>query len=275
MTLNSNIRTIFGHNVTQGTYGIEVEVEGDNLPPQVNGFDRTADGSLRGESAEFVFKGPASKSLAIKRINALYKAYADRGTVLRNSYRCSVHVHMNVQEFSMSRVATLFILYAMFEEYLVRYCGPHREGNMFCLRLKDAEEPVDTFLSCLARKRFDGLNSDRLRYAAINLAALGKYGSLEFRAMRGPDTAQEIIDWVNLLDCLRVASGRFTSPVDLVEHISLLGSHALAEEVFGDLLGTLPLDGDWGEVIFENMRMVQDIAYIPRYPVAEVQADAA
>lgn len=264
--LTETVRSIYGFNKTLGTYGVEVEVEGDNLPAASVGFIKEHDGSLRGESAEYVFKGPVSKKGAVNRINNLYKAYEETGTKVRNSYRCSVHVHMNVQEFTMTQVANLFVLYATFEEYLVKYCGEHREGNLFCLRLSDAEYTVQTFIKGLVKGRYDLFQSDNLRYAAINIAALAKYGSMEFRAMRGTDSAKDIIDWINLLDCLHVAARKFKNPLEIVEQASLRGCDVLADDIFGDLLELLPLEGNWADVMFENIRMVQDVAYQPTYP---------
>lgn len=256
---------VFPVDATDGTFGIEIEVEGNNLPDSAPGFQKEHDGSLRGESAEFVFRGPVDKKATIKRIRGLYSKYKQVGTTLNNSYRCSVHVHINVQQFTMTQVANMFTIYALFEEYLVKYCGEHREGNLFCLRVSDAEYTCQAFLRALETQSYGDLRSDRLRYSAINLAALGKYGSLEFRAMRGSNDVQDIINWVELLDCVRTAALQYDSPRDIIEGMSGIGCAQLAEDIFGDLLGVLPLEGDWEHVIMQNMRMIQQIAYIPDY----------
>jgi hypothetical protein len=266
MALSDKVIDVFGNTKTTGTFGVEVEVEGVNLPARVDGFHRLRDGSLRGESAEYVFKGPAVKSLAVSRLRRLYNRYEREGSVINNSYRCSVHVHVNVQDFTLTQVANMFVLYAMFEEYLVKYCGEHREGNLFCLRLQDAEYTVDQFTNALVEEHWRLLSSDTLRYSAINVTSLRKFGSLEFRSMRGSNDVEDIVNWVNLLDKLRVAALRYTTPVQIVEQVSGQGPEEFAQEVFGDLLQVLPLEGDWAGVIFENLRMAQDIAYLPTYP---------
>ena len=264
-----NVRNKFDLHSTKGTYGVEVEVEGDGLPDRVDGFNKEADGSLRGESAEFVFAGPCGLKPAMNRIDNLFQAYKLNWTNLRNSYRCSVHVHANVQDFTIPQVANFVTLYAIFETYLVKYCGEHREGNLFCLRLEDAEFTIRRFLDALCENSFRHLASDNLRYSAINLKALLTYGSIEFRAMRGPDTADEIKDWVKLIDCLRTAAQEYNNPVEIVEQLSGQGPEAFAEQVFGKLLEKLPVDDNWRDVVLSNVRMVQDLAYIPDYGVYE------
>jgi len=265
MLFNDKVLDLFDLETAVGDYGVEVEVEGDDLPHHVPGFIREEDGSLRGESAEYVFDGPVSKPSAIRRLKVLEDCYKLNNSVIKNSYRCSVHVHMNVQQFNMAQVANLFVLYATFEEYLVKYCGSHREGNLFCLRLADAEFTVQAFIKALKSREVEQLSSDNLRYSAINLAALGKYGSMEFRAMGGTDDINDVINWIELLDCLKRAALRYATPVEILEQTSKLGSRQLAESVFGELLDLLPLEGNWEDVMFENMRMIQDIAYQPTY----------
>ena len=72
-----------------------------------------------------------------------------------------------------------------------------------------------------------------MRYAALNLTSLLTYGSLEFRSMRTPTTAQPIIDWVNTLHTLMVNSKEYEDPVKLLSAMSANGER----EVVSTLLG--------------------------------------
>lgn len=54
-----NVIDFYGNKPQEGSYGIEIEVEGVNLPAVANNvWTTTHDGSLRGESAEYVLKKP-------------------------------------------------------------------------------------------------------------------------------------------------------------------------------------------------------------------------
>jgi hypothetical protein len=71
------VRDIFALDKTEGLIGLEIEVEANNLPDRVPGFHREYDGSLRGESAEFVFRGPVGRKEAEDRVQELVKMAKD------------------------------------------------------------------------------------------------------------------------------------------------------------------------------------------------------
>ena len=258
----AKIREIFKRPVTEGEIGIEIEAEGIHLPRAVKGFNRVADGSLRGSSCEYVFASPRSRDDFMDSLDELGKAYHSAGTVLFETYRTSSHVHINMQEESMTTVYNMLMLYMMFEEYLVKYCGEYREGNLFCLRIRDAEASFhEIILAAQNQSWARAFRTDDLRYGAVNVKALSTYGSLEFRAMRGTKDLSCIVVWVKLLLALKDAAKRYENPIEIIHDISMEGSRGLAEKVFGDLLPELPLAGDWDKVVFQNMRELQDLAY--------------
>src|SRR5690606_7279420 len=98
-----NVRYLFGLPPTEGMFGIEIEVEGARFPI-VPAWEKKTDGSLRGESAEYVLSHPLDKEPAVEALNALAKAFAENKTVRNYSYRTSVHVHVNVQNFKRNRL---------------------------------------------------------------------------------------------------------------------------------------------------------------------------
>ena len=188
----------------KGDIGIEVEVEGENLSIVDQGYWRTeADGSLRGrypgQSAEYVLAEPVLVSKVKPALKQLIKAQA--AAKLNFSFRTSVHVHVNVQELSHIQLINIIYTYLLLEEPLINFCGRERKGNRFCLRLQDAEGFMEYFKFLIQNrlKDFHMLNENSMRYSAINLAALRKYGSLEFRAMRGNLELKTLTDWVSAL----------------------------------------------------------------------------
>jgi hypothetical protein len=125
-------------------------------------------------------------------------------STLRFSFRTSVHVHVNVQELEYNQLLNMIYTYFLIEEPLMTFCGKERKGNRFCLRLQDAEGILDTLVPLFRHKDYLGdIQEEKIRYSALNLAALNKFGSLEFRAMKGNLDVPKISTWMQALFNLR------------------------------------------------------------------------
>ena len=138
-----------GHAVA-GEIGIEIEMEGQMLPHiGSNTWRSEADGSLRGESIEYVLKKPVAREQVAKVLTQLQDMLAKDGAVLEPSNRCGVHVHVNAQQYTFLQVMNIVVLYLMFEDILTKFCGQHREGNYFCLRARDAGRFVEQLIATM------------------------------------------------------------------------------------------------------------------------------
>src|SRR3546814_18812942 len=94
---------------------------------------------------------------------------------------------------TMTQLYSFMTVYLILENVLVGWCGHSRCGNLFCLRASDAEWLLTSIRAAAEGRTFKhSLHSDNLRYASMNVKALGDYGSLEFRAMRGTRE----MDWI-------------------------------------------------------------------------------
>lgn len=246
----------------QGDVGIEIEAEGHNLPHTGEYWNVTHDGSLRGESLEYVLKRPMSLPEARKALDYLSLKYEQNEATVNDSDRCGVHVHVNCQELNIVQLYNFFVLYLVLEDLLVKFCGDSREGNLFCLRAKDAEYLLYTLSSALEDKEFRArFSSDDLRYASMNVKSLPTYGSLEFRAMRGTKDMDLIYKWADLLVGLREKAKTIDSPIDIVMGLSMGGAEAFLTEHLGEhaeyFLGIKDLD----ILLMEGVRRAQEIAY--------------
>ena len=215
---------IIGFQRKKGNFGIEIEVEGENMVPLLNSeyWNVENDGSLRGAfpagSSEYVLKGP----LDINKCELALQELSDhlRKFKLNFSFRTSVHVHLNVQDLTEKQLLALIYTYYLLEEPLVNYCGKERKGNRFCLRLQDAEGILD-FVQELARegvKSIFGIPQDKLRYAGLNLASIAKYGSLEFRSMKGNIDVNYIMNWLRAIQKLEKFALKIGDAVDVYNH---------------------------------------------------------
>lgn len=204
-----NIREIFGLNKTSGLFGVEVEVEGRGLKfldHNVDGPWKTeADGSLRGGfpegCCEYVLHKPIPFGRVKPALEFLGKAL-DEAKEVNFSFRTSVHVHYNVQEYSAVQVMNMIYTYILIEGAMMNFCGEERINNRFCLRVRDAEG----IIPILQQGFGDGLQSFRLvnenaaRYSALNICSLMKYGSLEFRGMHGTSDINKLMTWITAIN---------------------------------------------------------------------------
>lgn len=258
------IQDCYGLYKADGEVGIEVEMEGQGLADyRAPDWRFHNDGSLRGDSAEFVLHGPCQRN----RVGVLLRQLRDglKDAKLDPSDRCGVHVHLNMQQLTVKQVYSISILYLVMEELLVHWCGDSREGNLFCLRAVDAEAIIEGLYkvgqSLNENLAFEAVGGNMYRYASINFGALSKFGSLEFRAMQTPKQLGRIETWVKLLLCIKDMGQRYADPKDIVESASAMGYTPFVRQVFGDMTELLECRG-MDKMIEDGLRRVQDCAYV-------------
>lgn len=245
-----------------GEVGIEVEIEGNRLPGEVGRYWRvTGDGSLRGNGREYVLSRPINRSNVQEALETLHDTFRANDSKLSPSDRCGVHVHINCQPMEFDQTMAFITLYLALEDLLVAYCGEDREGNLFCLRAKDAEALLAALISCVRAQHFQPVQSDAYRYASINLTALSKYGSLEFRSMRTPEDVREIATWVELLLRVKDSALSFKNATAVIESMSMSGAERFLAEVMGPQAELIEAPGQ-DALLMNGIRRVQDLAYV-------------
>lgn len=263
-----NVGVVMNKKNTPGLVGLEIEVEGTKLPKQNAPLPWVyhPDGSLRGaDNAEYVLNKPIEFEAVPKALEVLWDKFRECGSTLDDSNRTSVHVHLNCQSFFFNRLTTLMGMYFTFEEILTEWCGEHRVGNLFCLRAKDAPAIVSQIKKFI---RTDGKTPihDHHHYAGLNANALGKFGSLEFRSLRGCSDQQTIVDWVSILERMYRLSADFTDPRDFCTMLSSDGPLEMFSNVLGEMAPKVRKDIQMGdqeirESMYEGIRMAQDLCY--------------
>lgn len=224
----------------EGDFGIEIEAEGENMREVRNEFWKTeADGSLRGaypeSCAEFVLKKPIPHDKVGDAVQSLIDSQP--GATFEFSFRTSVHIHVNVQPLQYEQLLNMMYTYLLLEEPLTTYCGRERKGNRFCLRLADAEGMMDTLGQLFngTGKEIGYIEGDAIRYSAMNIAALPKYGSLEFRAMRGNMDKEVITTWCKALYAIREYAKGKNNPMEIYEEFRKDPPSVFLKNVLGDV----------------------------------------
>lgn len=246
---------------TDGDVGIEIEVEGERLPKLQKYWKNEHDGSLRGpENIEYVLERPMTLKDARVALKYLSVQYNQHDSDVHDSVRAGTHVHVNVQKLNIVELYNFMTIYLILEEVLVKGCGPTREGNLFCLRAGDADYLLNQLQYAAGHKDFRALYSDQLRYSSMNVKALGTYGSLEFRAMRGTRDLDAIYNWASLLVGLREFAKTFQNPEKIIEGFSEGQARGFLQEALGEQAEKYMYEG-FERMLCDGMRRAQDVAY--------------
>lgn len=248
----------------EGLYGLEIEVEGKKLPSALNPtFWRVEkDDSLKTEEAwEYVTPKPFSLKGIKDALEYLQLVYQMNGSLVDESVRAGVHVHVNVQDWNFKQMMTFIFAYWTIEDPLLAYCGENRSGNLFTLRIRDGELPPYLLLKAINERNLEILSNDIIRYSSLNLCALGKYGSLEFRGMRGTGNLKSIYEWVEIINDLRNSSINFDDPVQIASFLSGDGELALFEALLPNTHHLFNHIKNKEQMIRDSIRRVQMLAF--------------
>ena len=254
-------------NVMGNRYGVEIEMEGDYLPNiEANAlWIKTRDGSLRGNSCEYVLKQPSYLPVVEKAIKSIIKLLEKYGR-LNISDRCGIHIHTNVQNLRINELFNMLVLYFISEEVLIEKVSADRKGNLFCLSASQAEGLVD-WLSRIAEQEGKGLahmGQNELKYAALNVSSIPKFGTLEFRAVSTPKKITDLMKVMPLLEffnILKAHARQYNHPEQIIIEFSNTGVKNFMAKHYHFLLDSDLSEQELVDRLMNGMRIAQDIAY--------------
>lgn len=260
---NKDIAAIMGFDPLVEGIGIEIEMEtlSNKEFPTVDGWRRTHDGSLRGNSVEYVFSSPASHTEYKTLLGKLRKKLSDKDIQIEDSIRAGVHVHVNVRDLTFEEMINFILTYWCIEIPLMKFCGESRVSNLFCLRLVDAEG-VAGIISEVVRnpkRNLNLLNSDSLRYSGCNVRSLYQYGTIEFRGMKTYPDLSRIEEFTDTLIKFKEYT-RGKSRRDILYDISFFGAEEWARRVLEDKFELISYEGI-GKDIMRSVRICQQFVY--------------
>lgn len=175
--------------------GIEVEVEHvrdlEGHPNKV--WTITTDGSLRNNGHEFITR-PIQACSAPVVLQYLMGTYLPQDSCF--SPRTSVHVHLNMQDFTKAQVFDYTMLYTVFEKLFYRFAGRGRMKNIYCVPL------IDSALGGRLLEKNIG-EETWSKYTGLNLLPLTNYGTIEWRHMHGTRDVGKLCVWINLITSLK------------------------------------------------------------------------
>lgn len=242
--------------------GIEIETEGKRLPEVVNKFWRSdVDNSLRGESWEYVLRAPVHKDKIDEVLTDLKSQWERAESVVKDSPNAGVHVHINVSDLTVTELFNFLSLYLVLEEILIDKCGPDRIGNLFCLRSSDAEYLLLMLQKSIQNTDLDILHTDELRYAAVNVKALGDYGSIEFRAWPSNGDLDGVAWWAKCLSHLKQVARDTDNPSQVVADISLQTPRVFFNSIMKEYAEGIEWKEAYNKAMMDGVRRVQQFAF--------------
>ena len=234
---NNKVVDLLNLKDTKGDVGIEIEMELQKSNADPTKFQDSwrleDDGSLKVNGVEFVLKKPVKFEDVPPLIDNLKYNLDASDMKIRPSIRAGIHIHVNMQQSTMKQVYSMICAYYPMESALTRFCGNGREGNLFCLRARDASGVVQTLETSLEQNDLMYLNTDNLRYAALNIRSLFNYGTLEFRALATTPELDLIVDWCRMLQKLKEYSHKLKNNWEPLHSISGDGPRKWMQDVFG------------------------------------------
>ena len=220
-------------------FGIEMELEAppSNANPLTVYRDSVSlssplvsavnDGSLR-NGIELVFSRPLMGEQALNAIDHMYRAREELGLV--GSIRTSTHVHVNFSEYddTLDTLRSTVLAYLLIERAMAVTAGPHREHNTYCPPTYVQSPSTERCFHLLAtsgnqRDSLDyirELSGDNNRYSAMNIGALYRHGTIEFRQL-GTVPKEQLLLWINMLLALKLCGRTYSGQQLLSEATSL------------------------------------------------------
>ncbi len=258
------LNIIKGLNKTDGDIGVEIEVEGKNLPEArfTKNWRRERDGSLRGEeSGEYVLKAPLSLPKLKESLEELDELFTLNGTIMDNSFRAGIHIHVNCQDLTAIQLFNFITLFFILEEPIVNMFDKSRVGNHFCLRAKDAGFLPQHLWDVAYEGDFNKLNTEEIRYSAMNITSIFKYGSVEFRMPESTRDFNKIYEWAEMFYMMKEKAKEYKDPQAVIYSFSFEGVGTFVNNVLGKYSKQVFSQKGWDKMIKSGIRIAQDIAF--------------
>lgn len=253
----------------QGSFGVEIEMELNNFldTPAVDelyqsGWNVCNDGSLRGPSCELVMRTPKSLTETHNMVSDVSHILNRHDLHITPSIRAGVHIHMNMQRSTIGEMFKFLLAYYPLETVLLRQCGFGRQGNLFCLRGRDAEYVFEALENAVEGENLYDLRTDSLRYSAMNIQSLFKFGSVEFRALATTPSLDNITKWCSIMQKLKDYSSKTATSWDVIGNISGDGPENYVRNVLGEDLASEFIYDGMAEDIMKDVRNVQRLAFL-------------
>lgn len=224
-----------------GTFGLEIETEAPSSYKikEYSFWDVKNDGSLRDFGKEYVLKVPLRFGEELDAALNEFKTKTAGIPFHQNSISTSVHIHVNVLPETWRTLANFLTIYTLTENILIEYSGEFRRNNLFCLPIRSVpyvQQLINTIFENVEKKNYKfsrKLEQEYIKYAALNLGTLYRFGSIEIRSFRGTTDINLIRNWVEIQNNILEFSRQDITPQIIMDSFRDQKS-ALLKDIFKD-----------------------------------------
>jgi len=248
---------------------LEVEVENFRQAPRQKDIRDSLrdfwtvedDGSLRNNGAELV-SGPQYGRDLLAALSVLEQALPQNVVW---SLRTSVHVHLDVREWTTDQLLSMIYMYIVLEYVLFEF-SPHRRNNQYCVPwFCSGANDIAGVLHILRQRQSAVALKEALsalyRYSALNLKAVHKFATVEFRHMHGTNNAMELVSWINILMGL-IKAGDNPSQFILAQLKTQESAIVLLRYIYGPYYKLLEETEDYSYNINQGLKSLQNILFM-------------
>lgn len=228
---------------------------------EISWYEHKNDGSLRDNGIEFVLREPMFGEDIFDAVTGMCN-FARRKRLVTN-YRTGLHVHLDVRDMEQEELRRLVAFYCLLERPLFEFIGPHRWDSNFCVPvIRHASQLNEIRNICTTDNKAAVKDTAKAiqRYSALNLNALARFGSVEFRHAECMTDPEKINNWVAVIMSIKKAAqtARFNTTYEAIAQFSMLGAHRFSRDVIGvpDFFLEFCTDAD----MWEGVHVAQEVA---------------
>ncbi|UFK09560.1 hypothetical protein [Xanthomonas phage DES1] len=230
--------------------GVEIEAErtGDSTLPSQSAVGRLwevkSDGSLM-DGREYVLTSPMEGDQLSQAITMFFRVARLEQVATSSTH---IHLDMSEEETTLNVLQVVFALVYMLEPVLWHVGDPSRKWCGFTHPINTAPRDIIEYLFAedfnVKAPEFASVTRSISRYFGLNVNALSKYGSLEFRYFPTATSAEQLVGWINLVQSFKKAGQQLDTMRALANAMETEQSyHGLIETSFYD----------WKDIILANV----------------------
>lgn len=249
---------------TKDKIGLEVELESVPMDDvRFKFLSKVHDGSLRDGGVEFVFRNPLCGTDLKSALDEL-ETYLSLNDVITYGERTSVHVHVDIRDLTTRQLFKFLNTHLVFERSLFNFAGPERIQSNFCRPLGELHEALETIGRLNPESQYFNFAQCEFdigeygKYSSVNLSAIPRFGSVEFRLHEGTTDVSRIRKWINiLLKMKQFAYNSDTRPEEFSSILSEAGPEYLSASVFQEYSSYVEADPNFVENCYDGVRNLE------------------
>lgn len=242
----------------KNNFGVEIELENIHLPPNAVGWRQEADGSLRDNGREYVFRQPETLERSGELLTGLHATFEELRIKPKASNLTSTHIHIDVRDLNVTQFLDFVACLMVVEPDLMNASGKDRQNNYFALSTSESDHRLNDLMKVKCADSLKAfVHRQRVRdnrYSGINFNSLGDYGSLEIRYLSGQADPRNVMPWLEFYNRLKILAKAGIDFQWLFQSISERG----LQDVQNTFAPHFPITQDG---ILEGLRNAQDFVF--------------